>query len=158
MSYPRCFSCAHGAVDGHCRGQADAIKSIGKFFYPVSPTAPYASVTTDNAGEAGAVIVANPGPHTGKVYNLVGPAYTNADLAAAFTATLGKPIEFVEVPYEGAKASFLEKGWPEWQVNGIIELFKAINGGAYGYHHDDFTDITGKAPTTIQQYIEVRVS
>ena len=98
------------------RGQAEPIKTIGKFFYPTSPDAPYASVTTDNAGEAAAVIVTNPAKHAGKVYNVVGPAYTNAELAAAFTAELGKPIEYVQLPYEAVSASFLEKGWPAWQV------------------------------------------
>jgi len=39
------------------------------------------------------------------------------------------------------------------QVGGLIELFKAVDGGAYGYHADDFTEITGKPATTIQQYI-----
>jgi NAD(P)H dehydrogenase (quinone) len=97
-------------------GQADAVKGAGKFFYPTAAAAPYSSVTTDNAGEAGAVVVANPRPHVGKTYNVVGPAYTNADLAAAFTAALGKPVEYVQVSYEAARASFLEKGWPEWQV------------------------------------------
>ena len=99
-----------------CRGQAEPIKTIGKFFYPFSPDAPYASVTTDNAGEAAAVILASPAKHAGKVYNVVGPAYTNAELAAAFTAELGKPIEYVQLPYEAVSASFLEKGWPAWQV------------------------------------------
>jgi hypothetical protein len=42
---------------------------------------------------------------------------------------------------------------PPPQVNGVLELFRLIDAGVYGYAHDDFADITGKAPTGIQQYV-----
>jgi uncharacterized protein YbjT (DUF2867 family) len=50
-------------------------------------------VTTDNAGEAGAVVAANPSAHVGKVYNVVGPSYSNAILAELFSEALGKSVE-----------------------------------------------------------------
>ena len=63
---------------------------------PVHPCVPHmrcVQVTTDNAGEAGAVVAANPSAHVGKVYNVVGPSYSNAILAELFSEALGKSVE-----------------------------------------------------------------
>ena len=54
-------------------------------------------MTVDDAGYAGAVIVANPGPHTGKTYHITGPAFSSAEQAAALSAATGKTIEYVQV-------------------------------------------------------------
>jgi hypothetical protein len=75
-------------------------------------------------------------------------------LAAALSAATGKTIEYVQLPYEAVQASFLEKGWPAWQVEGLLELFRSIDALSYGYAHDDFQAITGKEPTTVAQWAE----
>ena len=61
----------------------------------------YDQVTVDDAGYAGAVIVANPGPHTGKTYHITGPAFSSAEQAAALSAATGKTIEYVQVRQRG---------------------------------------------------------
>jgi hypothetical protein len=65
---------------GTCRGQADPIKSIGKFFGASSPDAKHSEVSTDNAGEAGAVIVAAPAAHAGKIYHISSAVFTNNEV------------------------------------------------------------------------------
>ena len=99
-----------------CRGQADSIKSSGEFYGPARPSVKFTSITTREVGAAAAAILANPGTHAGKTYTLAGPAYSHEDLAAAYSAALSKPVSYVQVSYEDAKASFISKGWPEWQV------------------------------------------
>ena len=111
-------------------------------------------VSVEDAGEAGAVIVANPAKHVGKTYTIAGPLYSHADLAAAFTASTGKPVQYVQVPYAAAEASFLEKGWPAWQVTGLLQLFKQVDAGAYGFADEDFTAITGKAAKGVTQWVD----
>merc|ERR1711916_325766 len=39
-------------------------------------------------------------------------------------------VEYVEVDAEGVKGAFLGFGYPEWQVDGIIELFDLVNEGS----------------------------
>jgi uncharacterized protein YbjT (DUF2867 family) len=123
------------------------------------PTAPrivvlLVQVTLQDVGDAAAVILSNPAPHAFRTYNLSGPHYTNAELAAALTTALGRPIDYVQVPYEAAKKSFVDKGWPEWQAGGVMELLRMVDAGAYGYSTDDFTTITGRAPTSVQAWVE----
>jgi len=135
-------------------GQADVIKATGKFYGPADPTKAFTSVTVQDAADAAAVILSNPIPHIGKTYDITGPAYSHADLAAAFTASLGKPVEYVQVPYDAAKESFVSKGWPEWQVNGLLEVFRSVDAGTYSFFNTDFKSITGREPTSVQQWVE----
>jgi hypothetical protein len=73
-------------------------------------------VTVSDVADAAVAVLANPAPHAGRTYNVAGPMYTHRELAAAFSSTLGKPVEYVQVPFEAAKKSFVDKGFPEWQV------------------------------------------
>lgn len=98
-----------------CRGQAATIKA-GQIFGPADPTKPYSTVAIKDIADAAAAILANPAPHAGKTYSLASPAYTQTQLAAAFTASLGKPVAYIQVPYEAAKGSFISAGFQEWQV------------------------------------------
>ena len=50
----------------------------------------------------------------------------------------------MQVPYEGAKASMVGKGWPEWQVDGILELNRFIDDHKYTFSTVEFESITGK--------------
>jgi lactate dehydrogenase-like 2-hydroxyacid dehydrogenase len=68
---------------------------------------------------------------------------------------LNKVVKYVQVPYEGAKKSFMEGGYPEWQVDGILELSKLIDSENKVMNHEgqDFKKITGRNPTTIQEWV-----
>ncbi len=58
----------------------------------------------------------------------------------------------MQVPYEGVKATFLGFGYPEWQVDGILELNKLQDLDNYVYGRGDLVKILGREPTTIQQW------
>lgn len=107
-----------------------------------------------DAGIAAVAILTNPEPHKNKVYNVCGPSYSYFDAAEAFTSTLGKTVEYVQIPYEDAEKSFLDKGWPAWQVKGLMELYKSIDAGTYDFPINDFKTIVGRRPTTIEEWIE----
>ncbi len=64
------------------RGQAETVKSIGKFFGAASGDHPHSEVTTDNAGEAAATILTAPAAHTGHIYTLTSPLFTYNEVRA----------------------------------------------------------------------------
>ena len=49
--------------------------------------------------------------------------------AALYSSVLGKPVAFTQVPPEAAKQSMMGSGWPEWQVDGVLELMALVNEG-----------------------------
>ena len=110
-------------------GNAATIKSMGKFFAPVKPDAAYATITVGDAGEAAAAVIGDFGAHKGKTYTLTSDVVSSKAIAAAYTSELGKEVTFVQVPNEAAKKAMLDMGFPEWQVDGIIELWELVNSG-----------------------------
>lgn len=93
--------------------------------------------------------------HAGKTHILASDRYSNNELAAAFSEALGKEIKYVKVGYPDAKKAFMDLGFPEWQVDGIMELFKLIDDKSSHLTDIDLTTvqkITGKKPTSIKEW------
>jgi uncharacterized protein YbjT (DUF2867 family) len=136
---------------------ADSIKSQGTFYVPHGADKMHTPATVADIGKASADILATPGKHIGKVYKLVTPAYSMNDLAAAFTKTLGKEVTMTQVPYGAAKEAFMGMGFPEWQVDGIMELYKFIDADSEWTNEKETGDIekiTGEKATTMEEWVE----
>ena len=134
----------------------DGIVGQSTIYSPVDPTKPFTPVVVEDAGKAAAAILANPQTHAGKTYTIVSDRHTHNDVTAAFSDVLGKEIKYVRVPYEAAKKAFMDKGFPEWQVDGILELYRLIDSGSPLTNQanlGDFTAITGEQPTTIKSWV-----
>ncbi|XP_011406334.1 PREDICTED: uncharacterized protein LOC105314089 [Amphimedon queenslandica] len=138
-------------------GSKDTIVSQSAFYAPQSPDKPAIYIAVEDAAKAGAAILANYSKHNGKGYTIQSDRYANAELAAAFTEALGKEVKFVQVPPEAAKQAMVGKGWPEWQVDGILELLKLIEEGApvltAGDDGQALKSLTGEEPTSMKAWV-----
>ena len=59
-----------------------------------------------------------------------------------------------QVPFEAASKAFADAGTPEWVIKGSMQLYELMNAGCSGLSVDDFVAITGKQPTSVQQWVE----
>lgn len=138
---------------------AGTIKTMGKFFAPVPVDTPITQVTVGDAGEAGAAVVGAFDKYAGQSFKLVSNRATNAEFATAFSAALGKEVTAVQVPPEAAKKSMLDLGFPEWQVDGILELYAIINSSdaavrsTVNYESEDVATLLGRPGTTVEQWV-----
>ena len=104
--------------------QLQSMSEYGIFYRPLPANATRNSVAISDVGAAVGTILLTPGKYMDKTISLNGPQ-TNCGLAAAaFTAAFNKPIIYEQVTYESYKDTLLESSMPEWQANGILELFK----------------------------------
>lgn len=135
-----------------------SIKGQGTFYVPQDPTKNHTPVAVVDVGKASADILAAPQKHHGQVYKLVAPAFTLNDLASAFTKTLEKEVTVTVVPYSAAKEAFMGMGFPEWQTDGIMELYKLIDAESEITNEKDDTGdiekITGDKPTTVAEWTQ----
>jgi uncharacterized protein YbjT (DUF2867 family) len=94
---------------------------------------PMECVSVVDVGRAAAeCLLAGPpaAPRRERVLNLLGPAeYTPRDVAAAFAAALGRPVEPVLVPRDAFVPAFLEGGIGDDYARGLAELYDALNAG-----------------------------
>lgn len=137
-------------------GFKDQIVNEGTIYYPIGQEKPFTPVVVEDVGKAGAAILAHPSRHAGKTYTIVSDRITFGDIATAFSEALGKQITYTHITYEAAKKSLLGLGFPEWQVNGILEQFKLFDSGAPEINTADLSDyvtITGEKPTTMKAWV-----
>lgn len=134
-------------------GQLQLMMNRGQYFGPISPSKKHNSIAVSDVGEAAAKILADPAEFIGQVLELCGPLVSEEETAAAFSANLGQPVEYVQVSFEAAKASMVEMGLPEWQASGIMEMFQLVEDedGILSSHHGELERILGRPPTTINQ-------
>ncbi|XP_041379587.1 LOW QUALITY PROTEIN: NAD(P)H azoreductase-like, partial [Gigantopelta aegis] len=123
--------------------------------WSLSPDKPFTPVVVEDAGNAAAVILSDYTKHTNKTYSVVSDRYTHSDLAKAFTEGSRKRIKYVQVPYDACKRRFLGKGYPEWQVDGILEIFKLIDNDSCPPVNNQadlsvYKTLTGEEPTSIK--------
>ena len=137
-------------------GLKDSIKGQSSIFCPADPTKALAFIVVQDAGKAGAVILADPSKHVDKTYKLISGRYTHNEVVAAFSAALGREIKYVRIPYEDAKKSY--RGVEEWRVDGFLELYKLVDVGSKVIDEpdrDDFTKITGEKPTDLEKWLSL---
>ena len=66
----------------------------------------------------------------GKEYILTGPeSISMFDVAASFTRELGKEVNYVAVPHAASKDSMMGMGFPEFIVDGYVELSRGFSAG-----------------------------
>ena len=134
----------------------DSIVGKSSIFSPVDPTKPFTAVVVEDAGRASAAILANPAKHASKTYTIISNRHSYNDVATAFSEALGKQITYVQVPYDAAKQTFLQNGFPEWQVDRFIEFLKLIDSGSPVTNvadTGDFIQITGEQPTNLKAWV-----
>jgi len=73
-------------------------------------------------------VLTEPG-HTGKAYELTGPAsLTTAEQVEIIGKVIGKPLSYVNVPDEAARKSMVEMGMPAGFADAMIDLVKVLRG------------------------------
>ena len=134
----------------------DPIQSQSSIFLPVDPSKPFTPVVVEDAGRAAAAVLADWKKHENKTYTIVSERHSYDDVAKAFSEAVGKEVKYVRVPYDAAKQSFLQAGVPEWQTDGILELYKLIDAGSPATNQadlGDFEKITGEKPTSLKAWL-----
>jgi uncharacterized protein YbjT (DUF2867 family) len=97
--------------------------------------------------------------HEGKVYDITGPAAVSyADIAAAFSAVLGKPVAYVDVPLEAATASMVQAGMEPWRAEAINELNVALKQGRLEGVTDVVKRVGHKDPVTLEQFVRTHAA
>jgi hypothetical protein len=105
------------------------------------PTKPHTPVAVADVGKADADILADPSKHYGKTYKLVAPPFALNAMAAAFSKVLGKEVKQTSVSFVAAKKAFMGMGFPEWQTDGIMELYKSIDEDSQVTNESETGDI-----------------
>ena len=89
-----------------------------------------------------------------KEYILTGPqAISMHDVAESFSKALGKKINYIPVPHEASKEAMMGMGFPEFIVDGYVELSLGFSQNIANTTTDSVEVLTGSAPKSIDDFI-----
>lgn len=91
----------------------------------------------------------------GKEYILTGPESVSMhDVAKSFTKKLGKQVDYIPVPHEASKEAMMGMGFPEFIVDGYIELNEGFENGYADTSNGNVKALTGHAARSVNNFTE----
>lgn len=132
-------------------GSAAAVRDAGRLFLP-GEEARVAMIDPRDVAAVAATVLARRGDD-GRTYRLTGmESLAFAEVAERLSSVLGRPIVYVDVPPEGARAAMLGSGMPEWLVDNLVILFELIRTGALAGITGDVQDVLGREPRRLADF------
>jgi uncharacterized protein YbjT (DUF2867 family) len=126
----------------------------GRYPVPFGPTGRFAPIAVEDQARVIAAIMADPAPHAGQTYPLLGPVeLTPPEIAEIVSKTLGKEVRYEHVTGEQwvqevakSKIPFLVQ-----HMEGIAEMHR---NGLMSGTNDAVEKITGRRPLTVAEFVE----
>lgn len=117
-----------------------------------SRTSPISSI---DVARAVATVLDDPAPHIGRIYNLTGAESADvAHYARAFSDVLGREIRHQDVPPAAWSQRLAQLGVPAHLLGHLDAMVELHREGRYDRMTDDYTKLTGRAPTTMREFVE----
>jgi len=136
---------------------ADRARRDGRLFAPAG-SARIGMVDPRDVAAAAAVALTADG-HEGRTYELTGPeAMTYARVAEELSTTLGRPVEYVDVPDAVALDAMVGNGIPPWFAEQLVRVFGQLRAGAADRVTDAVRALTGREPRTLAQFLRDHVA
>ncbi|MFF3915985.1 SDR family oxidoreductase [Streptomyces sp. NPDC001852] len=121
-----------------------SIREAGEFSLPLID-APISFVDVGDIARVAARVLTTEG-HDGRVHGLTGPeALTYADVAQEFSRILGRPVRYVALPDDEARAAMLRRGVPQFHADALIGVARAYRNGGADTVTSTVPDLTGRA-------------
>jgi uncharacterized protein YbjT (DUF2867 family) len=132
-------------------GMRDSIRNEGAIYLPAKDAKTAAIDTRDVAASAVAVLTSE--GHSGRVYDLTGPESLGfAEIAARLGKGIGRPVQYVDVPGDTAREAMLAQGWPEFMVDGFVEMLAFFATGAATDVTGTVEKLTGVKPRSVETF------
>ena len=112
-----------------------------------------------DVARAVSVVLEDPTPHLGKIYNLTG--FESADLehyARVFSEALGRTIRYRDVPLSGWSQKLLDAGVPAHTVKHLCVLTELTKQGHYDRMTNDLFELTGQKPLSMYNFVKLHAS
>lgn len=115
-------------------------------------------VAVRDVAEVVATVLENPSPHIGKIYELTGPRSQDmASMAAEYSTALGRPVTYVDVPFDDWRDRELRsRGLPDHVFDHFVTVARLHAENRYDRMTHDIEAITGRPALTVRSYLESR--
>jgi len=106
-------------------------------------------------GEATANIAADiEGAYLCQTLALAGESHTLSQLTQWLGQFRGRPVTYEHITLDANRQLLLDFGFEAWQADGIIELYKLVNEGAYRFDAAELTAALGHPPLPAARWLQ----
>lgn len=132
---------------------AESIAKDGTIRLPFG-TGRTSPIAACDVAEVVATILASPKAHVGKVHELTGPRSQDMNgIAAAYSSALGRPITYVDVPFEEWRAELAARHLPEHLAEHLSTMARLHADNRYDRLTHDVESITGRPATSVHDFV-----
>jgi uncharacterized protein YbjT (DUF2867 family) len=129
-----------------------SIRAAGQFSLPLI-NAPISFIDIGDIARVAAKVLTTDG-HDGCVHDLTGPeALTYTEAAEVFSGVLGRPVRYVGLPDDEARAAMLSRGIPEFHADALVGVARAYRDGGADTVTSTVADLTGRAPLGFADFV-----
>jgi uncharacterized protein YbjT (DUF2867 family) len=116
-------------------------------------TSPVASA---DVARAVAAILADPGPHLGRVYELTGPRSQDMDgVAREYSEALNREVTYSDIPPEDWERGLRAAGLPEHLTHHLVTMAELNRAGRYDRMSDGVERVTGRPPMSVREFVSL---
>jgi len=117
--------------------------------------ASFPPISMEDIGLAAATVLLNPEPHRNKVYTLTGPESLSIEQQTqVLSKVLGRQVKYVDVEPKQIVEKYKSMGMPDYQAQGMLELWDMVQKGMVKDPSPDFKKITGQDPTRFETVVQ----
>jgi uncharacterized protein YbjT (DUF2867 family) len=100
-----------------------------------------------------AAVLADPGPHLGRVYELTGPRSQDMDgVAREYSEALGREVTYSDIPPEDWERQLKRVGLPEHLTHHLVTMAELNRAGRYDRMADGVERVTGRPAMSVREF------
>jgi uncharacterized protein YbjT (DUF2867 family) len=111
-------------------------------------------VDLEDVADVAATVLAEPGRHAGRVYELTGPrALTFAEAVELIARASGLPLTYKQVSLAEYTSALVEQGVSETEAEHVTAMFELMARGVIAGTTDGVDTVLGRPPRTFEEYV-----
>jgi uncharacterized protein YbjT (DUF2867 family) len=103
-----------------------------------------------------ASVLADPGPHLGRIHELTGPRSQDMHgVAREFSDALNREVTYADVPPEDWEAELKRAGLPEHVTQHVVTMAELHRAGRYDRLTDGVERVTGRPAMSVEEFVSL---
>jgi uncharacterized protein YbjT (DUF2867 family) len=113
-------------------------------------------VAAADVARVAAVVLADPGPHLGRLYELTGPHSQDMHaVAREYSEALNREVTYVDIPPEAWKRGLEQAGVPEHLALHLLTMAELHRAGRYDRLTDGVQRVTGRPALSVREFVSL---
>jgi nucleoside-diphosphate-sugar epimerase len=113
-------------------------------------------VATADVARVVAAVLADPGPHLGRIYELTGPRSQDVHgVAREYSDALNREVTYSDIPPEDWERELKREGLPEHLTRHLVTMAELHRAGRYDRLADGVERVTGRPAMSVREFVSL---